>query len=155
MSMIAPLEGPSPALEALDACAQAEGVRNVGLLLQALREDPVRFRAPGEMMLGFWEGAALVGVGGRSWCPDLDGALRMRRFYVAPSHRRRGIGHDLALVLLRDAGAWCSIVTCNARASPMAPPFWESLGFVRSEIEGVTHALALARDEFTADRSLR
>jgi GNAT superfamily N-acetyltransferase len=141
------LDRPDASLETLAALAQQEGVRNVGLLLQALGSEPTPFQAAGELMLGLWVGDELAGVGGRSWCPIVAGALRVRRFYVAPAHRRTGIGRRLALATLDDAGAWCSLVSCNARASPQAAPFWESLGFVRSSIEGVTHTLRIEAAE--------
>jgi hypothetical protein len=30
-------------------------------------------------------------------------------------------------------------LTCNARASAAAPPFWEAMGFTPVDIAGITH----------------
>jgi len=45
----------------------------------------------------------LAGVGGMTVEAAMSGALRMRRFYISPAMRGRGIGRMLALALLDHA----------------------------------------------------
>lgn len=150
--IIRPLSHNSEELRRLADVALAEGVRNVSRLAEALPfqqpiagyHDGLGDKA-GEMILAAWQGSHLLGVGGRTWCPDVEGALRMRRFYVAPLARRRGIAHRLVAALLADADAYCEFVTCNAAASDAAPLFWEAVGFVPFDHAGITHLLNLSQ----------
>jgi GNAT superfamily N-acetyltransferase len=98
----------------------------------------------GALILGAWQGTKLLGIGGRTWCPNVKGALRMRRFFVAPEARRLGIARAIAQMLLTDADKHCELVTCNAAASDAAPLFWEALGFDRSNHDGISHAFHLS-----------
>jgi ribosomal protein S18 acetylase RimI-like enzyme len=65
----------------------------------------------------------------------------VRRFHVSPTARRRGVAHDLARRLIGGSAEYTSVVTCNARASEAAAPFWESLGFLPVDADGITHRL--------------
>lgn len=119
--------------------ADQESIRIVSTVLQRWRDGSERFLDVGEAILVAVNVDEVVGIGGLSHCPHVPGALRMRRFYVAPAWRRYGVGRSIARELIKAGHAHTDLLTCNARASPAAPPFWESLGFVRAEVEGITH----------------
>ena len=129
-----------PGFDALRADALAEGHR----LLERLAAEwdaGQRFDGDGEALLVAWHGDALAGIGGVTQDPGTSGALRMRRFYVRPAHRRRGTARALAGVLLREARRTGRPVLVNA-GTPAAPAFWEALGFVPDPGGGHTHRLA-------------
>lgn len=128
------------ALVGLAQSAQAEGVANVSATIRGWTEGTQRFELPGEsLLIALDESGEAVGVGGLTLCPHVDGAFRMRRFYVEPAWRRHGVARTLARRLLALAAQHTDTVTCNAAASAAAPLFWESMGFERSEVVGITH----------------
>lgn len=120
--------------------AEREGIRNVRTLTERWSVGTERFDRVGENVLVALAGD-IVGVGGLSQCPTVEGALRMRRFYVSPGWRRHGIGRALASDLIGSGLAHADLLTCNAAASDAAPPFWESMGFVPVAVDGITHVL--------------
>jgi GNAT superfamily N-acetyltransferase len=67
----------------------------------------------------------LAGIGGLTIDPVIPAVLRMRRFYVRPAFRRRGVGRRLAAALLARAGG--RAITVNA--CPESFPFLGVSGF--------------------------
>ena len=126
-------------LAALSEEATAAGIINVARLVERWRDGSERYDAPGESMLLARVSDVVVGVGGIAWCPDVAGALRVRRFYVSDSYRRRGIARMLATPLVDSGFEHTEAITCNAMASAAAAPFWESMGFESVDINGITH----------------
>jgi GNAT superfamily N-acetyltransferase len=102
-----------------------------------------RFAELGEILLLAHESGLAVGVGGITRDPHRPDALRMRRFYVHPAFRRRGIGRQMAVRLHAHARANTLIVALRA-GSPDAARFWERLGFVAAASETQTHELRLS-----------
>ena len=121
--------------------AEVQGVRNVSTLIARWIDGSEVYTRVGESMLVAWLSGSVVGVGGLAWCPHVPGALRVRRFYVAIDARRRGVARRLATQLIDTAVQHVDVVTCNARASAEAPPFWEAMGFRRTDLAGITHVL--------------
>ena len=121
--------------------ATAAGVNNVAKLIERWRNGTERYDVPGESMLIARLAGDVVGVGGIAWCPDLAGALRVRRFYVSASQRRRGIARTLAAVLIDSGFEHANVLSCHAGASDAAVPFWESMGFEPVDVAGITHCL--------------
>lgn len=117
------------------------GIFDVDSLITAWIAGTVRFDGPGEALLVAVDDVAgtLIGVGGLTACPHLDGALRVRCFYVATARRRQGIATALASALLSSAFDHADTITCNALASATAAPFWEALGFEPTNAAGFTH----------------
>jgi GNAT superfamily N-acetyltransferase len=140
--VLRPLERYHNELESLSIIALLEAVRNVSLLAEDFKANNIP-KDGATLILGAWKGRSLVGVGGRTWCPHVSSALRMRRFFVAPIARRQGIARAMVSLLLADASKYCSRITCNARATPFAPLFWESLGFIATDVPGITHSFKL------------
>jgi GNAT superfamily N-acetyltransferase len=124
---------------ALRAEAQREGYRHLDRLAEEWNVNRLRFDQDGEALFAAWVDADLAGIGGLTIDPVLPDALRMRRFYVAKSSRRTGIGRAIAEKLLAHPRASDRAVTVNAAAGSEA--FWESLGFVPDPRDGHTHVL--------------
>lgn len=126
-------------LDPLAVEAAEEGISNVRTLIDGWRSGAERFDRAGELLLVAVSAGSVIGVGGRTWCPDVAGALRMRRFFISPRWRRHGVARALATQLIDSAWAHTSLLTCNAQASPAAPRFWERMDFVPTTTPGVTH----------------
>jgi GNAT superfamily N-acetyltransferase len=120
--------------------AAAEGFRHVATLREEWESGANRFTRPGEQLLAACDGGELAGIGGITLGYALPQGLRMRRFYIRPAFRRRGVGRLLAGTLLAHARSLGKSVTLRA-PYPEAAAFWEAMGFVRDECEGFTHIL--------------
>jgi GNAT superfamily N-acetyltransferase len=129
-----------PGIEQLARAASAEDIRNVSMLLCSY-EDGLRSDRAGEALFAGFVDGELAGVGGVTPCPDVPDAERMRRFYVAPAFRRTGMGRALAAAAMQEGLQHARILTCNARASAGAAPFWEAMGFRPVSQAGITHLL--------------
>ncbi|MGO4138318.1 GNAT family N-acetyltransferase [Rhizobium brockwellii] len=128
----------------LESEARREGYRQVARLIDDWSTDAVRFDRDGERLFGAYVDDALVGIGGVTVETAMSGALRMRRFYIRPAMRGRGIGRMLARALLDHARPFCTVVTVHA-GNDAAAKFWESLRFQPHGRDGHTHLLALQR----------
>jgi len=123
--------------------ADDEGIRIVSTVVDRWIDGSQRYDQPGERLLVVRVGERIVAVGGLAWCPNVAGALRVRRFYVSPTARRQGIAQYLARELIDDSAGHTAVLTCNAMASDAAAPFWESVGFLPVDADGITHRLDL------------
>lgn len=136
---ILPVLGELPeGFAALRAGAEAQGYRHLERLAADWGDGLQRFERPGEALLAAYVGGGLVGIGGLTWDPVEDGAMRLRRFFVAARRRREGIGKALATALLRAADP----LPVNVNAASGSEAFWEALGFVRDARDGHTHRFA-------------
>lgn len=135
------INGHLPAdFNALRDAAQQESVRNMDLLWEGWQSSAQRFDNDGAALFGAFDGRRLVGVGGVT--PETgyaEPAMRMRRFYVLPAARRSGAGRLLAQAAMSQGFAHAAVLTCNARATPLAGPFWEAMGFVPADLPNITH----------------
>lgn len=125
----------------LAAEADREGIRNVATLVERWVDGIERYEGPGESALAAVADGEVIAVGALSRCPDVAGALRVRRFYVTPPWRRQGVARALAEELVSLGLGHAEVLTCNARASAASPPFWERMGFEPVDIAGITHVL--------------
>jgi GNAT superfamily N-acetyltransferase len=128
-------------LAALAEHADVEGIRVVRAVIDRWQSGEERYDRHGEQLLVAVTDDEVVGVGGLTICPTVPGALRVRRFYVHPAWRRRGVAAAITSALL---GSWppdVSVITCNARASAAAPRFWEAMGFEPVDDAHITHVL--------------
>ncbi|MET0531413.1 MAG: GNAT family N-acetyltransferase [Microvirga sp.] len=139
----------TPDLECYDALLR-ESLSEGHAMLQRLGENWLngtnRFSKPGEILLGAFDGAALLGVCGRNIDPygDDPGAGRVRHLYVARSGRKFGVGRGLVIAIAEDAKT--AFNHLNARAPKPAFGFYERLGFKRIENDPfVTHRLNLTQ----------
>lgn len=127
-----------PGFEILRHAADGEAFDMLATLAREWQSGVNRFDRPGEALLAAFDGSLLVGMGAMSLDPHVEGALRMRRFYVKPAYRRRGVGKALARALLERPEVAGRTVTLNA-PHVEAARFWEALGFVRDPKDGHTH----------------
>ncbi|QJX07183.1 MULTISPECIES: GNAT family N-acetyltransferase [Rhizobium] len=128
----------------LESEARQEGYLHITRLIDEWSTGDNRFQRDGERLLGAYVDDALAGIGSMTVETAMSGVLRMRRFYVRPATRGRGIGRILALALLDHARSFCTVVTVHA-GNDGAAKFWESLGFQPHGRDGYTHLLALQR----------
>jgi GNAT superfamily N-acetyltransferase len=127
--------------DALVAEASGEGARNMALLADGWRSG-ARFQDDGEALLAAFLAGTLAGIGGLSIeIGAAEPARRLRRFYVRPDFRRRGVATALASALIHEGLDSVGLLAVNAAASPAAGPFWEAQGFVADTSGPWTHVL--------------
>jgi GNAT superfamily N-acetyltransferase len=126
-------------LENLLTSAVDEGIGNISRLVSEWDNGKTLFNGQGEFLYIAQVDGETVGVGGLLLCKDFPGALRVSRFYVLPGWRREGIGRALAYEILHASEKFAQVLTCNAKASDNAAPFWQSMGFIPTEQAGITH----------------
>lgn len=125
----------------LVAEASSEGVRNMALLAEGWAKG-ARFQDDGEAILVAFLAGELAGIGALSVEPaSPEPARRLRRFYVRPDMRRRGVATALASALIHEGFDSAGLLTVNAQASDAAGPFWEAQGFVLDASGPWTHLM--------------
>ncbi len=71
---------------------------------------------------------------------------RLRRFYVLPKYRRRGIGKKLVELILLEAKMHFDVIHLKTETED-AGRFYQALGFTRTyRISNVTHYLDLKKE---------
>jgi GNAT superfamily N-acetyltransferase len=136
------VKGTLPAgFELLRHAADGEAFDMLATLAREWASGANRFDRPGEALVAAYDAGTLVAMGAMSHDPNIADALRMRRFYVSPRYRRRGVGKLIAHTLLDRPEVARRKVTLNAPHAEAAR-FWESLGFVRDVSDGHTHIRA-------------
>ncbi len=120
--------------------AACEGKRFVERLHAEWESGRQRFTGVHEALMTARVNGDLAGIGGLTVDPGMTFAMRMRRFYIRPSHRRHGIGRQLAMTLLKRSIATGTIVTVNTDDAGAAL-FWETMGFQHHPQAGHTHRL--------------
>jgi len=118
--------------------AEAEGFNMVSVLQDEWRSGANRFERPGEILALATIDGELAGIGGTTQDFMDSSWLRMRRFYVRPTYRRRGVGRQIALFVLEYAKAFDRQIVLYT-ASPEAEAFWPTIGFTSIERENTTH----------------
>lgn len=121
--------------------ASGQGVRNMALLSEGWAKG-ARFQGDGEALLAAFLVGELAGIGALSVEPAAsEPARRLRRFYVRPAMRRRGVATALASALIHEGFDCVGLLTVNAAASEAAGPFWEAQGFVADATGPWTHVI--------------
>ena len=130
-----------PEFELLRHAAEGEAYDMLETLARQWADGTNRFDGPGEALVTVYDGDFIVGIGGIRRDPHLPDALRMSRFYVRPTHRRRGVARLIAAALLERSASAGRTITLNA-PQVEAARFWEAIGFIRDERDGHTHIRA-------------
>jgi GNAT superfamily N-acetyltransferase len=139
-----PLRELPPGIEALCAEAAGEGFRFMRRLVAEWRDGTNRFDRAGEVLLGAFDGGALVGLCGLNRDPYAaeEGIGRLRHLYVLPSLRRRGVASSLVGHLLGQAGR--AFHTLRLRTdTPEAAAFYARHGFLPVRSADASHSRAL------------
>ena len=116
-----------------------EGFGMVRRLIEEYESGENRFNKPEEALYVVRD-RSIVGVGGITREPDLrmKDAGRIRRVYVAPSHRGKGYGRLLVTRLVTEGLEHFTSITCNVGKLP-AWTFYEHLGFAPIQGYSFTH----------------
>jgi GNAT superfamily N-acetyltransferase len=126
--------------EALRLSAEAEQMVHLTRLADDWAVGSGRFTSPGACLFAAFVEGALAGVGGVTREPSsvLAHARRMRRFYVAPQMRGRGVGRALASAAMQEALAVTPTLTVHTARSD-GEAFWLAMGFRPDLQNGWTH----------------
>lgn len=128
-------------LETLRTLSLAEGFSHVDRIALEYRNGNREFDAPGAFGYGWYLGSELVAIGGLTLDPYIkERAGRIRRVYVHPEHRRRGLARKLVEAILKEGRQNYAFFTLRS-ATPEASALYVSLGFVPSTLPNVTHEL--------------
>jgi len=142
MITIHPIQLPVPGMEQLQVEALQEGVLFIERLWEEWQNGMNRFAAPGEKLYGYMDQAVLVAIGGLNQDPfdGRRGVGRIRRVYVRPAWRNKGIGEALVHTLVENART--SFTTLHLRTeNPTAARLYERVGFSRRLALNATHVL--------------
>lgn len=142
MITIHPIQLPVPGMEQLQAEALHEGFLFIERLWKEWQDGKNRFTAPGEKLYGCMDQAVLVAIGGLNQDPfdGRRGIGRIRRVYVRPAWRNKGIGEALVHTLVENART--SFIALHLRTdNPTAARLYERIGFSRSLTLNATHVL--------------
>jgi GNAT superfamily N-acetyltransferase len=126
----------------LRAEAQAERFKHIERLAEEWEGHTQRFQLDGEALFAALLDDRLCAIGGLTHDPVLPSrvALRVRRFYVRPEGRRKGVGRALLRRITQHGLRHAPTVVVNAR-TPAAKAFFEACGFTPVEEDGFTHHL--------------
>lgn len=131
--------------ETLLRSSRAEGFGMLRMLHDEWSSGANRFDLPGEALVEARGSEGLAALGGLNrdpYCGD-PSVGRLRRVYVAPPARRRGVGRALVLHLLSHARRSFQEVRLRT-SNPEADRFFRSLGFTATPADAFsTHALRL------------
>jgi GNAT superfamily N-acetyltransferase len=142
MIAILKIELPVGGIERLQSEAREEGYDFIETLVEQWASAENRFDAPGEALCGYLDEGLLVAVGGLN-CDPFAGRPdmgRIRRVYVRPAWRNKGIGRALVTALVDRARTHFRCVRLRAENSAAAR-LYESIGFVPIQSPDATHIL--------------
>ncbi len=142
MIPIRKIELPVPGLGPLQSEARDEGYDFIETLVEEWASAKNRFDAAGEALCGHLDRGLLVAVGGLNLDPfagrpDMG---RIRRVYVRPAWRNKGIGRALVTALVEEARVHFSCVRLRAE-NVRAARLYESMGFAPISSPDATHIL--------------
>ena len=131
-----------PGLEQLQVEALQEGFLFIERLWKEWENGKNRYTGPGEKLFGCMDQAALVAIGGLNQDPfdGRSGIGRIRRVYVRPAWRNKGIGQALVHTLVENART--SFTALHLRTdNPTAGRLYERIGVSHSLALNATHIL--------------
>lgn len=137
---------PMPGIDELQNEAHEEGYNFIDRLVNEWLSGENRFDKPGEVLRGCIDQGVLVAIGGLNRDPFTGAADvgRIRRVYVRPAWRNKGLGRALVASLVDDARKHFRCARLRA-ANPMAAKLYESIGFSPVADPNATHLLVFDR----------
>ncbi len=89
----------SDGIRELAKIASADGHQNIETLVKEFDSGVNRFSKPGEALFGAYDATSILGIGGINIDPyyGLPTVARVRRLFVKPDARRRGVATALML----------------------------------------------------------
>lgn len=105
-----------------------EGYNHIDRLIAEYNAGKNRFDKIGEKLVGFVLDDKVVAVCGLNIEPTNNKLGRIRRLYVLPEHRRRGIGTKLVKYLMKHAEQYFQSVVVNIGDLPN-DDFYKPIGF--------------------------
>ena len=129
--------------------SQTEGHNMVHRLLADFHAGVNRFDGRGEALYAHFSGQVVVAVAGlnREADPGYARAGRIRRLYVLPMYRGRGLARELLEKLTQHAAPHFNSLTVNVGKLD-AYGFYEHLGFTPVQHPGITHIKELGHKPF-------
>ena len=126
--------------EQLLSISQSEGSGIVKRFITDFRAATNRFNAPGEALFVHLSGNTVIASAGLNIEPDncIPMAGRIRRLYVIPEYRSKGLGRSLIDEIELIAKNYFNILTVNVGKLP-ARGFYEHINFVPVEHPSITH----------------
>ena len=126
------------------AASQSEGYRMVSRMLTDFDAGTNRFDAPGEILLAHLADDGVVAMCGLNREADtkFGCAGRVRRLYVMPSHRGKGLARSLIEAIGAFAARHYDALAVNA-GSPGARAFFEHMEFRPISHPNITHCKRL------------
>ena len=120
-----------------------EGYNHINRLIAEYNAGENRFDKIGEKLIGFSLDNKVVAICGLNTEPTNNRLGRIRRLYVLPEERRRGIGTKLVKYLIKHAEQYFQSVVVNVGDLPV-DNFYKSIGFKPvTNNDSYTHILIL------------
>jgi GNAT superfamily N-acetyltransferase len=142
MIAIQKIELPLPGLESLQSEALAEGYGFIQTLVEQWVSAENRFDARGEILCGHLDQGLLVAVGALNIDPFAGRTEigRIRKIYVRPAWRNKGVGRAMVTTLIEQARTHFRCVRLRAD-NTNAARLYERIGFAPIESPDATHML--------------
>jgi N-acetylglutamate synthase-like GNAT family acetyltransferase len=129
---------PDISFELLQASIR-ENFSPIQWLIDRWKDGQNQFSLPGEALYEARDGDQLIGICGINQDPYVNSELRLgriRRLYVLPEYRRKGVGRKLVMRAIADAHSHFSEI--NLRTFDIqSARFFEAIGFAM--VEGNAH----------------
>ena len=121
--------------------SKKEGYNIVDKLINDFKIDKTKFNKKGECVIMCKVGDRVVGIGALGIDPLNSQRGRIRRLYVSPQYRNKGVGRTLVEELIHYSSKNFKSVSVNMGKYKVSK-FYEGLGFRRYDKEdGITHLL--------------
>jgi ribosomal protein S18 acetylase RimI-like enzyme len=128
-------------LEGLLVESKKEGYNIIKRLMNDFRNGDNKFNKKGEALVVYEENNEIIGICGLNVDPINNKRGRIRRLYVLPQYRNKGIGEKLVKELVNYSINNFKSVSVNIGNLDISE-FYEKLGFQKhNEENGITHLL--------------
>ena len=114
----------------------SEGLTPIKERIAWAADQQLHGQSPGHLLVAREKGA-IVGVALVVYTPsaELGRVMTVNDFFVRPDHRRKGVGRELARLLVEECKVMkvCEIGLEVLHANKTAATFWNSVGFQRAD----------------------